>query len=145
MTDRDDDLVDLDDEPTSLLGALDEALRSTPALPRDRAVITLARRYAATLDDAYDRMNEAGEDEEDQPRNFARMVAVIAKIGPRYEAVLDKLGMSPGARPATRGGDPHHVDPAAAALADLQSGTAADGPNRAPAVHPAVAEALADD
>lgn len=145
MTDNGEDLVDVDDEPTSLLDALDDALRTTPALPRDRAVITLARRYAATLDDAYDRMSEAGEDEEDQPRNFARMVAVIAKIGPRYEAVLDKLGMSPGARPATRGGDPHHVDPAAAALADLQSGEPAHGVDPAQGVHPAVAEALAGD
>lgn len=137
--------VDIDDEPTSLLDALDEALRTTPALPRDRAVIALARRYAATLDDAYDRMSEASEEEDDQPRNFARMVAVISKIGPRYEAVLDKLGMSPGARPAVRGGDPHHVDPAAAALADLQSGEPAHGVDPAAGLHPAVAEALAGD
>lgn len=128
-------------EVTSLRAALDEALRTTPYMPRDVAMVTLARRYADTLDDAYDRLDEASEDEEEQPRNFGRMVAVIAKIGPRYEAVLDKLGMSPGARPATRGGEPHGVDPAAAALASLQSGGSPAGVDTSAHLHPAVADA----
>lgn len=132
-------------EATSLRAALDEALRTTPYMPRDTAMVMLARRYADTLDDAYDRMTEASESEDDEPRNFARMVAVIAKIGPRYEATLDKLGMSPGARPATRGGEPHGVDPAAAALEGLQSGITPPGLNPAAHLHPAVAEVDAGD
>jgi hypothetical protein len=138
---------DLDDGPeaTSLRAAFDEAIRTAPHLPRDVAMVVLARRYADTLDDAYDRLEEASEDEEEQPRNFGRMVAIIAKIGPRYEAVLDKLGMSPGARPASRGGDPHGVDPAAAALAELQSGSSPPGLNPAAYVDAAVAEADAGD
>lgn len=140
-------MTDLDDGPeaTSLRAALDEALRTTPTLPRDGAMVMLARRYADTLDDAYDRLSEASEQEDDEPRNFGRMVAVIAKIGPRYEATLDKLGMSPGARPATTRGEPHGVDPAASALQTLQSDGSPPGIDPAAGVHPAVAAALSDE
>jgi hypothetical protein len=139
---------DLDDDGpvfTSHRAAFDEALRTAPHLPRDVAAVHLARTYAGMLDDATDRLTEHGEEHDEQSRDFARVVAVIAKIGPRYEAVLDKLGMSPGARPAVRGGEPHGVDPSASALDELRNGAAAAGVDPAAYVDPAVAAALADD
>lgn len=146
--DDDQGVIDVDDDDelpfTSHVAALEAALESTPHLPRDRAAVHLARSYAAMLDDAMDRMTERAEEDEDESRAFGRMVTIIAKIGPRYEAVLDKLGMSPGARPATRGGEPHGVDPAAVALEGLRS-AAADGIDQASSVDAAVAEALASD
>jgi hypothetical protein len=145
VTDVDDD-DPAPDRFTSLEAALDESLRSTPHLPRDRAMIELARHYARMLDDAADRLTDAGDGEAEDGRDFARMAALIARIGPRYEATLDRLGMSPGARPAVRGGEHDgRVDPAAGALAILQSGGVAAGVDYAAAVDPAVAEADAGD
>lgn len=130
---------DVDEVATSLSNALDQALRTTPVLPRDMAMVALARQYAAMLDDAVDRIGEAEED--DAGRDLARAVAIVAKIGPRFEATLDRLGMSPGARPAARGGEPHDgVTAAASALAGLQSGPAA-GVDYASCVDPAVTAA----
>jgi hypothetical protein len=97
------------------------------------------------LDDAEDRLQDAAEQDEEESRAFARVVNVITKIGPRYESVLDKLGMSPGARPATRGGEPHGVDPAAAALDELRDGDAPVGDDPAAYLDPATAEALAGE
>lgn len=128
---------------TSLRAALVASLESTPHLPRDRAMIALALRYADMIDDAQDRAGEA--DDDDQARNVARMIGLVAKIGPRLEAVLDKMGMSPGARPATTGGAPlNGTDPGSAALAGLQAGrpgSPAPGIDYAAAVDPAVTEA----
>lgn len=144
-----DDLAEEEDGPvfTSHRAAFDHAIDTAPHLPRDLAAVHLARTYASMLDDALDRLAERQEEEEDDDgsRAFARVVAIIAKIGPRYEAVLDKLGMSPGARPAVRGGEPHGVDPAAAALDQLRNGAAPAGFDPAAHLDPAVAEALADD
>lgn len=139
---------DLDDDVpvfTSHRDAFDEAMRTAPHLPRDVAAVHLARTYAGMLDDATDRLTEHGEEESDDSRDFARVVTIISKIGPRYEAVLDKLGMSPGARPAVRGGEPHGVDPSAAALDALRNGTPAAGGDPSAYVDPAVAAALTDD
>lgn len=116
------------DEPaTSLRAALDAALTTTPVLPRDAAILALARQYADLIDDATARLSDAAED--DEARDFARMVATIARLGPRYEATLDRLGMSPGARSATRNGDPQGVnggpDPGSVALDRLTGGSAA--------------------
>jgi hypothetical protein len=104
-------------------------------------MIALARHYADLIDDATDRLFEA--EEEDQARDFARMVAIVAKIGPRLEATLDRLGMSPGARPAVRNGGDAGGDPASAALERVRSDTAAasDGVDYAAAVDPSVAAA----
>jgi hypothetical protein len=146
MTDVDDDDLAVPDRFTSLEAALNESLRSTPHLPRDRAMIELARHYARMLDDAADRLSDAGEGEAEDGRDFARMAALIARIGPRYEATLDRLGMSPGARPAVRGGEHDgRTDPAAAALAVLQSGGVAAGVDYAAGVDPAVTAADAED
>lgn len=122
---------------TSQRAALLDALGDTPHLVRDRATIALALQYAGLLDDAVDRLGEAEEDE--QHRNFARMAALIDKIGGRYLATLERMGMAPGARAATRAGDPMGVgvgaDPATAALDVLQR--AADAARAAARVDPA--------
>jgi hypothetical protein len=93
---------------TNIRIALDNALESAPRLPRDGAITALAQLYADLVDDAVDRLGEA--DDEGQAANFARMAATIAKIGPRLEATLAQMGMTPGARPARpeggAGGDP---------------------------------------
>ena len=130
---------------TSLRAALDHSLASTPHLPRDRAAVALARRYADLLDDATDRMDDAAETMdhtvgEDGARDFGRMVTVITRIGPRLESVLDKLGMTPGAR---RGDGAPNVpdDPAAVALANLRAEYAARLDLTAP-VDPAVTASL---
>jgi hypothetical protein len=131
---------------TSHRAAFDHAIATTPKLPRDLAAVHLARTYAAMLDDATDRLTEHGEEESDDSRDFARVVTIISKLGPRYEALLDKLGMSPGARPAVRGGEPHGVDPSAAALDDLRSGgQAPPGVGQAAYLDAAAAEALAGE
>jgi hypothetical protein len=138
---------DDDDGPafTSHVAAFDHAVLTAPHLPRDLAAVHLARHYASMLDDAFDRLTDSAEQDDEDSRSFARVVGIVAKIGPRYEAVLDKLGMSPGARPAVRGGEPHGVDPAATALERLRGGGAAAGVDPAAYLDPAVAEALADD
>lgn len=131
---------------TSLSAALQTALADTPHLPRDRAMIALAVRYAALLDDATDRLQEAADtmadtDGQDGARDFGRMITVVTRLGPRLEAVLDKLGMSPGSR---RADGSTHVpdDPAAAALGDLRAAFAARV-DLAAAVDPAVTSTIA--
>lgn len=109
------------------------------------AAIALARHLADLIDDATDRLSDAAEGETEDGRDFGRMVVVIDRLAPKYLAVLDKLGMSPGSRPAVRGGERDgRTDPAAAALARLQSagaGAPADGLDYAAHLDPAVAQA----
>lgn len=135
--------------PTSNRAALLDALETTPRLPRDVAAVALALEYATILDDATDRLRDAGEGEAEDGKDFGRMIAVIARVGPRYEAMLDRLGLSPGARPATRDGEGIGGDPASAALerarADAAAGAPASGIDYAAAVDPAVTEADAAD
>lgn len=132
---------------TSLRGALAAALESAPYLPRDRAAVALAFRYADLIDDAQDRIEQAEDD--DESRAYGRYVTVVAKIGPRLEAVLDRMGMTPGARPAVPGGVPHGAapDPRASALEHLErsAGTPAAGLDPSALVDPAVAAALTDE
>lgn len=148
--DNDDDLVsDLPDEE-SLTVSLRKGLDSTPRLPRDRAAVRLAMHYAGLLDDLFDRLDEHGEHRDDDGRDTAvadinRLTSLIAKIGPRYEATLDKLGMTPGARPAARGGDPAGVSPQAALLGWLQQGATPPGVDPRAVVDPAVTAADAGD
>ena len=133
---------------TSLRVALQDALEATPHLVRDRATIALAFRYADIIDDAQDRLAEA--DEDDQARNFARMVAVVDKIGGRLQATLDRMGMAPGARAATRDGDPQGgtggADAGADHLARLRAAAGSPpGVDPAALVDPAVTEVDAAD
>jgi methylphosphotriester-DNA--protein-cysteine methyltransferase len=141
---------------------LAESLRTTPVLPRDAVTVALAQRYAAALDDCFDELIGAGRpcprcraeyddsDAAEAGAAHARIVLEINRLGARLEATLDRLGMSPGARPAVRGaeGQTEH-DPARAALEQLERDTAAGAPNSgvdyAAALDPAVAAALAEE
>lgn len=126
--------------------ALLAALASTPRLPRDDAMVTLALSLATMIDDAIDRLGEA--DEEDEARDFHRMITMVDRLSARYVLTLDRLGMSPGSRPTLQGGEgDNRPDPATSALERLQSESAGATPRQHPgaALDPAVAEALADD
>lgn len=147
--DNDEVVSDLPDEE-SLTVSLRKGLDSTPRLPRDRAAVRLAMHYAGLLDDLFDRLDEHAEHRDDDGRDTAvadinRLTSLIAKIGPRYEATLDKLGMTPGARPAARGGDPQGVTPQAALLGWLQQGATPPGVDPRQVVDPAVTAADAGD
>jgi hypothetical protein len=98
---------------------LDRSLQETPRLERDFAAVSLARLLADVLDDAQDRMFEAAE--EGQALNFKRMADVVHKISPQFRAVLEALWMTPGSRPAAARPPEQPVDPAFAALDQLQA------------------------
>ncbi|MDQ1700670.1 MAG: hypothetical protein QOG34_2533 [Frankiaceae bacterium] len=134
-----------DGRATSIADAVRRSLEDTPHLPRDKAAIALLLHYADLLDDATDRLDDAAE--EGEHRDFGRMVMAISKIGPRVEAMLDRLGMSPGARPAKRDGDPDAAGAAGEALQELEQRAAARAAGQpvAPAVDPAVAKAIAGE
>jgi hypothetical protein len=127
---------------------LAKSLRTTPTLPRDAVTVALAHRYAATLDACFDALT--GWQAEEDPATHARVILEITRIGARLEATLDRLGMSPGARPATRGaegmtGDDPARDSLDTLRRDADAGAPASGVDYAAAVDPAVAEALAED
>lgn len=129
-------------------GDLRQSLETTPVLPRDRATIALAKRYADALDDCFDDLlnGEAAED----GAEHARKILEIARVGARLEAMLDRLGMSPSARPAVTGsGGETVVDPATAELERLRADAAAGAPTTgldyAAAVDPAVTAADTED
>jgi hypothetical protein len=127
--------------------ALEASLPSTPALPRDAAMINLARRQAARIDDVEDLIEEA--ESEESGRAVISLEVVRDRMIGRYLATLDRMGMSPGARPAVRGGE-HDGKPdlAAGALRGLQSGaagSAAAGVDQTAFVDPAVTEADTGD
>lgn len=103
--------------------ALDAALQDKPMRPADGAAVALARRYAADLDTAEvisleaQRVLERLEGGVD-PVLFERLRGVVARIertmvlatlGPKYQAVLEQLGLTPRARsekgePSEKGG-----------------------------------------
>jgi plasmid stabilization system protein ParE len=139
MTLRDDE-----DEPaTSLSAAVESSLVDVPRKPRDEAAVEALRLYARLLDDATDRLQEAAEDEE--ARNLSRMVTVISKIGPRFERMIDMLGMAPGARPTPPPGVQEGAggDPRSEALQVLRDAAARLDPTSF--VDPSVTEADAGD
>jgi hypothetical protein len=121
---------------------LRRALQSTPLLERDEVTAELALVYARQLDRLFVRL---GEDEAvESPTHHKRVITEIDIIGRRLEATLDRLGMSPGARPAVRGGgEGTGGDPASAALDQLRGDvdTGAAGVDYAEAVDPAVTAA----
>lgn len=132
----------------SIGGELAGALESTPVLPRDAVAVALARRYADALDDCFDELinGDAAED----GAAHARVVLEISRLGGRLEAMLDRLGMAPSARPAVPGGGGKDGPTAAgAALEQLERDSAAGGPasgvDYAAHVDPAIAEADAAD
>lgn len=99
-----------DPSSPSVRNAVERSLEDLPRKPRDAAAVAALQLYATLLDDAVDRMKDAAED--DETRDFGRMVNVISKVGPRFERMIDLLGMAPGSRPqappagAQTGGDP---------------------------------------
>jgi hypothetical protein len=125
----------------TITGDLERSLETTPRLDRDAAAVTLAIRYAQALDDLFDRL---GYDEsEEDAAHHARTVREIDAMGRRLEAMLDRLGMAPGARPVVPRGGALTDDAASAALESLRSdpGTAPAGIDLAAVVHPAVTAA----
>lgn len=133
----------------TILSALEEALESTPVLPRDQLATALLRRYAAALDDSLDALDDV--DAAEDAATHARIVLEIARLGARLEAMLDRLGMAPSARPVvpSDGGGRDGQTPEAASLEQLRrdaaAGTPASGIDYAAAVDPAVTEADAAD
>jgi len=132
----------------TISGELDEALESTPVLPRDSVAVALARRYANALDDCFDSLinDEAAED----GAAHARVILEISRLGGRLEAMLDRLGMSPAARPAVpTGGGGGGPSPAGVALEQLERDAAAGAPtsgvDHTAFVDPAVTEADSED
>jgi hypothetical protein len=144
-------------------GDLDAALESTPVLPRDAVAVMLARRYAEALDDCFDALAgvarpcprcrttyDEGDAVEDGAAH-ARVVLEISRLGGRLEAMLDRLGMAPSARPAVPGGGGGigGPTPAGAALSQLErdaaAGAPASGVDYAAHVDPAVTGADAEE
>lgn len=124
----------------SLTAALDEALETTPRLPRDAAAVALARRYAAALDDLFDALVNDPDASEDRATH-ARVILEITRIGGRFEACLDRLGMAPGARPVIpgeRGGGDPTSDRLDALRSDSAAGAPTTGIDYTAAVDPAV-------
>ncbi|MFD2763938.1 terminase small subunit [Micromonospora eburnea] len=125
------------------------ALQETPRLPRDAATVELALTYARQLDRLIKRLGE--EEAIDSPVHHKRVITEVDIIGRRLEATLDRLGMSPGARPAVRGGGQEAGgDPASGQLDQLRADAAAGGGGAAgldytEAVDPAVTAADAGD
>ena len=128
----------------TIYGDLCEALETTPRLPRDAAAVALARRYAAALDDLFDTLANDPDANEDRATH-SRVILEITRIGGRFEAVMDKLGMMPASRPAVPRGEGAGGDPASDSLdalrADAARGAPASGIDYAAAVDPSVTEA----
>lgn len=136
----------------SIEDAYSAALESTPRLPRDAVTVQLALRYAEVLDDLFERLAGTPDrpDALEDPADHARVVLEVSRIGARFEACLDRLGMSPGARPAIPNlGGERGESPDTAALdalrGDAARGYPAAGIDYAAGVDPAVAEADDED
>jgi hypothetical protein len=128
----------------TILSKLRLALRDTPRLPRDAATVELALTFAKQLDRLVVRLAEAVDE---GPVQHKRVISEIDIIGRRLESALDRLGMSPGARPAVRGSEVTGGDPNSVALDGLRTDAAAGAArfDYAASVDPAVAETLAGD
>lgn len=131
----------------TILSDLEDSLRTTPTLPRDALAVAMLKRYARAIDDCFDDLNSV--DAVEDRAVHARVVLEIARLGQRVEAMLDRLGMAPSARPAMpKTGEPG-VDPQARALDQLRSdaatGAPASGIDYTAAVDPAVTDADTED
>lgn len=112
--------------------ALEEALKSLPENPLDRAAVALARRYASDIDEAATLSVAADKLQREcrawlEPATYDRLVAqmgrieettVLAALGPKLVQVLAELQMTPRARADVTGkggrkGDPPRNDLAA--------------------------------
>lgn len=129
--------------------ALLVALETTNVLPRDAAAVALACRYAERLDDLLE-MSLSGLDVAESNAERARVTLEITRMGARLEGMLDRLGMTPAARPALpMGGGGGGTTPEADSLDQLRRDAAAGAPSSgvdySAAVDPAVAEADAEE
>jgi hypothetical protein len=132
----------------TILSDLEDALATTPRMPRDGMAVALLYRYARALDDCFDDLTSP--DAVENGAAHARVVLEITRLGARVEAMLDRLGMSPAARPMIPGpGGERGGDPASAELDRLRSDAAAGAPTTGvdytAAVDPAVTEADSED
>jgi hypothetical protein len=132
----------------TILSDLEDALETTPVMPRDALAVAMLKRYVRAIDDCFDALNDdiAAED----GAEHARKVLEIARLGQRVEAMLDRLGMAPSARPVIpTSGVNGGVDPASASLDGLRRDAAAGAPTAgidyAAAVDPAVTDADTED
>lgn len=124
----------------TVLSRLKASLKDTPVLPRDAATVQLALQYAALIDVLFIRLEEP--EAVENPAQHRRVIMEIDTIGRRLDACLDRLGMSPGARPAARNAETGG-DPASEALDGLRADADAPaGIDYSPAVDPAVTAAL---
>lgn len=128
----------------TILSKLRLSLKTTPLLPRDFATRELALSYAALLDGLFIRLEET--ESVENPTQHRRVIMEIDTIGRRLEAALEKLGMSPGSRPAIRETE-GTGDPESEALDALryESAGGAAGVDYTSAVDPAVTEADTED
>ncbi len=114
-------------------------------MDRDAATVELALVHARQLDVIAAALTEL--DPVENSVGYRRAVASYKDIARMLEATLDRLGMSPAARPARRGEEEAGGDPDSAALdrlrADAAAGTA--GVDYTAAVDPAVAALIADE
>lgn len=93
--------------PNALVStALVKTVSSLPRTDQDAAVIQLARRYAAAIDE-----NPSA--------------TVLEKIGPKLLAALIELGATPAARKTKQTGPADVVDPTRAAMDELRARRAA--------------------
>lgn len=135
--------------PGGVENAFTAALETTPRLPRDAAYVQLGLRYAETMDDLFDALATDPDAAEDRATH-ARVILEITRIGARFEACMDRLGMSPGSRPVIPNpGGERGQSPEASSLQSLRDGITAGFPapglDYAAAVDPAVAEADAEE
>lgn len=110
----------------TILSDLEEALETTPRLPRDALAVAVLRRYARALDDCFDDLDSP--DAIEDRAAHARVVLEIARLGQRLEGMLDRLGMAPSARPVLPLKGDAGGDPASAELDRLRSDAAAGSP-----------------
>jgi hypothetical protein len=131
----------------TILSDLEESLETTPRMPRDAFAVALLRRYARALDDCFDALND--DDPTEDAASHARVVLEISRLGARLEAMLDRMGMAPSARPVLPAGGERGGDPTSGELerlrADAAAGTPTTGLDYAAAVDPAVTAADAED
>lgn len=121
----------------------------------------MLKRYAGAIDDCFDDLNGVTrtcsvcksqfteDDAAEDGAAHARIVLEISRLGARVEAMLDRLGMAPSARPALpKTGEPG-VDLETRTLVALRSdaatGAPASGIDYTSGVDPAVEEADTED
>ena len=135
-----------------LYDAVLAALETVPQLPRDVVATQLALRYAERLDGLFELSMDAPVPEDGGPADGAeraRVTLEITRMGARLEAMLDRLGMAPSARPLVptggNGGTSPEADQLDALSRDAAAGAPSSGIDYAAGVDPSVTAADAAD